>query len=382
MVSVVAPQSRKSSSIGLSVLAVDQALYSGSNFVLATAAARRMTEDEFGRFALIILILSIMANLGKAVWHEPDLAREATGFGPSPAQLAMAGLLGFGLVLVAQPLALTVGGVLVVVAQDRLRFQGLAVGRWPAVMAADLVWFVISLAAFLAPLDGAGLLALWSGGAMASMIVLIAALTQRHPPGSIAVPVRLRAALLIDFALFTGMTQLGAVVVGFTLAAAEFAGLRAAVIVFGPIGVLTGAVTTWIFATSGAVERPARRVLPIAILLAGFCVIVAGLAMVMPPRVGAVAFGASWPDRLVLASIGLSVAAQALATPAMMLLRLSGRLRRLLTARLVAFCGFMVLVNATALLAGRAGPVAMMYVPVNLGLAVAAWRRVLEPQAR
>lgn len=394
MVSFVPSGRRSPGGVGLPALAVDQALYSGSNFVLAAVAARSLSAAEFGRFAFVILFVSIAANLGKAVWHEPDLATGRVSLGrrwvaPTVVGGGLALALTGGLYGGIPMAALAAGAMVIVVAQDRLRYRLFAVGRAGAAALADLVWLAVILIGF-APgrgETGVEVLALWMVGAAVSCGVAAAALTGGEAQGPADGSVRSvhplspvtagrRLGLLADFALSSGMTQIGALAVGLVMAADRFADLRTAVIVFGPVGVATGAVTTWIFATHGDRRRSRSEVFPVAAALASVCLVLAAVLVALPPEWGAVGFGASWPGRLTLAAIGCSVAAQAVGTPAMMLLRRQGRMRSLLTVRVVAFAAFLATTVALAATVGRAEAVAATYAPVNAALAWAAWRRV------
>jgi hypothetical protein len=405
--------------VGFRLLAIDQGLSSASNFAIAAAAGLALDADGFGRFALLLLAISIAVNLARAVWHEPDLVSVGRGRGSGrtgPADRSDAGLPGptsttlgglsilavAGLTVAGSTLVVAGAALVAVLANDRARYRAVARGRSGPLLAADGAW----LAVVLAGLAGAiqlntvpDLLQLWLVGAALGTTILVgssmmygddepaghqrrseetAALTDSWMPQ--------RLAILADFLLFAGMTQVGGLVLAAFLPFDEIASLRGAIVIFGPVGVLTGALATWIFAdvargpaTVG--HEPIGAVWRAASMVGGIGLLATVAAAAVPDTVGVRILGSGWPPSVVLVLIGATVACQALSTPAMMLLRIGDDQRLLLTLRAAAFSAFVASTIGLATVAGTAGAVAIGYLVTNALFAVAVWWSVRRSNA-
>ena len=398
------PPRDRSGPVGFRVLLIDQSLSSASNFAIAAAAGRTLDADGFGRFAIVLLAISIVVNLGRAVWHEPDLvdAKDAERRAlPRPGPHAIGYLTVFG---VAAAIALDAGrwgsstllvaglALVVAVGNDRARYRAIAAGASNALLAAGGIWLAVVLFAMsgtLALETPAALLHLWLVGAALGTFLLLTAghgLRGRSadtPIASRAVPQRpnppsgRRLALLADFTLFSGMTQLGGLLLAAFLPFDEIATLRGAIVIFGPVGVTTGALATWIFASMAGEQTrepdAVRRIARASAMIAGLGVVAVAIAAVLPAGIGIVVLGSGWPSRSVLVLIGVAVACQALSTPAMMLLRARDERRPLLTLRAGAFAVFLASTIGSSILAGTASAAAIGYLLTNAGFAVAVW---------
>ncbi|MGI9613427.1 MAG: hypothetical protein ACR2QO_10990 [Acidimicrobiales bacterium] len=386
------------------MLLIDQGLSSASNFAIAAAAGQRLDADGFGRFAIVLLAISTVVNLGRAVWHEPDLvdANHSTRRTlPPPNPLAL-GSLTLVAVAAARTLDTTRWGsstliiaglaLIVAVANDRARYRAIAAGASTVLLAAEGLWLAVvllGLSGTLALDTPAALLQLWLLGAAFGTCILIAPrdrlrndsptapLTSRPASGVAAQPVARRLALLADFALFAGMTQLGGLLVAMFLPFDEIATLRGAIVIFGPVGVATGALATWIFASLATeqIGEPdaVRRIARASAMVAGLGIATVAVAAVLPAGVGLAVLGSAWPPRSVLVLIGIAVACQALSTPAMMLLRARDERRPLLTLRAGAFAVFLASTIGFSILAGTASAAAVGYLLTNAGFAAAVW---------
>ena len=371
------------------LLAVDQGVYSASNFAVAALAGRALGADDFGRFAFILLTISIVGNLARAVWHEPDLAAVRAGtpaaLGPRPALLGSVALLALIVGIEGTSWPPIVGAALAAaLAQDRVRYRAIALGHGGRLLAGDLLWLTVVGSGLVGLVDvgsTAAILQLWLVGAALGVTPHLGLRPASGPcpdghghrdgPGSIGG--RRRLALLTDFLLFTGMTQIGGLTLAAFLDIDEFADLRGAIILFGPIGVLTSAVTTWIFASLEADDAAIAAVRGRAALLAGSSFVAVAAAAAVPRSVGEIVLGSGWPPRAVLVVIGLSVSCQALSTPGMMLLRLLDDRKRLLRLRLGAFATFAVATSGLAVATGSAAAVAVAYLGVNAALSGRVW---------
>lgn len=387
------PPSDRAGPVGFRVLLIDQGLSSASNFAIAAAAGRTLDADGFGRFAIVLLAISIVVNLGRAVWHEPDLVdtndadRRALP-GPGPVAIGCLTLVGVTAALALHTSrwgssALLVAGLalVVAVANDRARYRAIAAGASTLLLVADGLWLAVVLFALSGVLHletPAALLHLWLLGAAFGTFVLVAPshrLRSRSADAPIATGRRL--ALLADFTLFAGMTQLGGLLLAVFLPFDEIATLRGAIVIFGPVGVTTGALATWIFASMAGEQAgepdAVRRIASASSMVAGLGVVAVAIAAVLPSGVGVAVLGSGWPSRSVLVLIGVAVACQALSTPAMMFLRARDARRPLLTLRAGALAVFLASTIGFSILAGTASAAAIGYLLTNAGFAAAVW---------
>ncbi len=369
--------------LDLRLLGLDQAIYSASNFGLAALGGRSLAQADFGRFAFVILAISVFVNLGKAIWHEPDLATGNTRLTPGPwvllgiaaVSLATCGA-AFAFGFASLPLMAFLG-VVVAVLQDRSRYGALAVNRIKPVIAGDAAWLLVIVGAFALQSRferPEQIIGVWILGAVLGLAPpALSSLKLGATGASPSVRLTERQALLVDFMLFSGMTQVGGLAVALVLPIEAFASVRGAIIIFGPIGVLTGALTTWIFGSldqsTPDVAVVSKRAVQLGLLSAGLT----GLVALVPASIGRSVLGSGWPPVWVLLGIGVAVALQALSTPGMMLLRLLKSHRVLLQLRLGAFASFVLVVIGVAALSQAATATAAAYGIVNGLLAVGVW---------
>lgn len=361
--------------LGFSTLAVDQALYAASNFAIAVAAGRHLDHAQFGRFALLLLVVNVIVTASRGTWHEPDLIDGAIA-PPGRGHLlvvlaALASLAAWS----NQPLALVSASAIVVVAQDRARYAAIARGAGRRLLAADGAWLAaVAAGAVLQPHDAlpGGWLQVWTVGAAVSWAVLAggpAAATSRFPRRA-----RSRLAFAVDHALLTAATQLASLLAAVVLPVAQFGQLRAAIIVYGPVGILTLALTTWLFRTpEPGRPRPVAGLGRSTLAVASVALLIAITVAALPGRVGELVFGPNWPSSpALLLGIGVAVAAQAVSTPFLAVLKLTRRFRTLVTLRAAAAVALTGGVLAVGRATGSATAIALAYVAVNATLAVAA----------
>ncbi len=376
-------------------LAADQAVYSASNFALAALAGRTLDRADFGRFALLALASAVAVALVRAVWLEPDLARRPgpRTVGPrywtAVASVALvATVSGFGLWWVDGSAAV-IGGLAAVVtlAQDRARYRALAGDRFRRLLIGDVAWLAVAVAAVAGlgrSATPATVMTVWLAGAAAGLLPHLSPVrsgSQRLPrpdrgPGvdcdhpESGRPGR-RRALLVDFLLATGSTQLGGLALGALLPLDQFAALRGAIVAYGPVGIAVAALSTWVFASgTGLGPGPVgRRAAAVALLSLGLTVV----AVATPATVGRAILGSAWPSPAVLALIGLSVTGQAVSGPGFALLRLADDRRRLLALRAGGLVVFLGLTLGAAVRHGDAAWVAAGYATANAVVAAAVW---------
>lgn len=369
--------------LDLRLLGLDQAIYSASNFGLAALGGRSLAQGDFGRFAFVILAISVFVNLGKAIWHEPDLATGKTRLTPRPivlmgiaaGALALCGA-AFAFGFASLPL-MALLGVVAAVAQDRSRYHALAANRLRPVIAGDAMWLLVIVAALILEVRFERpdqIIGVWILGAVVGLLPpALAGLRSAATGETPIVGLSQRQTLLVDFMLFSGMTQVGGLAVGLVLPIEAFASVRGAIIIFGPIGILTGALTTWIFGSldqsSPDVGVVSKRAVQLGLLSAAMT----GLLVMVPASLGRSLLGSGWPPTWVLLGIGVAVALQAISTPGMMLLRLGKSHRVLLQLRLIAFASFVSVVLGVALISQSAIATAAAYGAVNGLLAIGVW---------
>ncbi len=385
-------------------LTLDQALYSVSNFALAALAGRALVVDDFGRFALVALIGAVVVALVRAVGHEPNLAVErkqgvrhrspsprpgpATGrAGPARAVLtataAAAVAVGLG---TASLVTVGMAAVAATLAQDAARYRSIGAARPRPLLLGNLAWLAVVMAALLGPwsvADPVAVVRVWLVGAVAGLVphlLAVPAPGAAERPGSTG-PGR-RFALLVDFVLFTGMTQVGGLVLGALLPLDQFAALRGAIMIYGPVGIAVAALSTWVFATVPVPGADVALVGRRAAVMGALGAALVAAATALPPSMGHAVLGSGWPPRAVLALVGLSVTAQAVSGPGFSVLRLADARRRLLALRVAGLVSFVSLTTALAVATGSAGPVAAGYAITNLSLAVAVWALPLAARGR
>lgn len=353
-------------------LLVDQALYAASNLLAVAIAGRTIAPHRFGGFMFVFLAISVLVNAVRAVWSEPELAAGRT-HRPVPNSVALAvALIASALVSGSSLVMVTLGASLAAVVQDRLRYEALVRGRLTALIAGDGLWAAILAVGWLVTLtrdvaaSAAGVLTLWGAGAIASCLVLRLGSVVESSPSQPAAGYR-RRVFAGDFLLQSGSTQLVGLLLGLVLLGDAYGELRAAITLFGPIGVANLALTTKTLPGGAAVLKR----LPVAIV--AFAVSVALALAALPAGIGETLLGAGWPGRPVLLLIGLTVAVQTLSGFALTTLKVQGRDRALLGVR---GTGTALLLVATLWLGkanGSAAAVACGYLAANVALAALAW---------
>src|SRR6478609_7760723 len=93
---------------------LDQALSSGSNFLIAIIVVRRVSPEQFGAFSIVVIVYVLAVGAGRALNTEPLVVR--FGGTPSAVRAASRHALGFAIVL-GVCLGAACCGVAVVVAE-------------------------------------------------------------------------------------------------------------------------------------------------------------------------------------------------------------------------------------------------------------------------
>jgi O-antigen/teichoic acid export membrane protein len=303
---------------------LDQLLSSATNFVAAVIAARSLSADDNGVYAVAFSVYLIALGVSRALASgplvilasplpPPDQARAARDalatslvFGLSGVPLAFAASIAFGGQLGDAILALSLL-LPVLLAQDTCRYALVMRGRSGFAALTDAAWLAAVLLLMPALLSksptAATATAAWSVGALPGLLIGLAVLdksTWRLPlvwakqSRSLAVP------LILDFLLIAVTPYLFTIGVAALGGFAEVAGFRSAQVLVGPLSILFMAVhlqglphfSRLAASTPGIVCRRANQlsgVLTLATILCG------AMLLVLPQRLGYALFGDTWP---------------------------------------------------------------------------------------
>ncbi|GAA2725101.1 hypothetical protein [Cellulomonas aerilata] len=383
---------------------LDQAISTGTNFLLTIVVVRSASLEDFGAFSLVYVIyifaLGLLRTSGGNVLtvafagDEERLAVAsrsflgyALGCGGAIGGAAAVGSLAVGGTVRHALLALAVAMPLLMV-QDALRSIQFARGHPARAAETDAVWALV-LVALLVPLVLAGesrpwvFLAAWgAGGAVAAGAALARARLRPARP-SVLRWLRAQSRLVVPmvgaYALSQFPPQLVYLCMPFVSDLHELGAVRAAYVLFGPMAVVfSGLSATALPAAVRAAGGPGvllltrRLSLVLALVAVGW-----GAAVVLAPDpLGVLVLGPSWEGtaavRAFLAVSGLGEAVLVGAWVALSALQMPGRLVRvrLVTAPVQLVAGLV--------LSWRFGAVgtAAAFALANVLTAALAWRRV------
>jgi O-antigen/teichoic acid export membrane protein len=343
-------------------VAVDQAVSSASNFLLALLVAQTATAADFGEFAIATSVYWLFLGAVRALIAEPLLILQARD-GRSRAAMSAAVGLAVGLsmcaALAGAALGLFLGfgavpvlliGLPVLVWQDMLRYCAFSLGRPVEALLSDAVWLAL-LVATGGPLLSAGgaptaaWLLVWTGCAAAALVVpsvrigIRPALAGRRAWWSASR--RQALPMLGDFAVLSVETNLFVFLLPLVTSLALLGQYKAAYVVNGPLSILMTA------AALVALPLLARRraedgAAPLGVGLAigtGMAVVAAGYGvalLLVPAGWGELLFGDSWVGVGILpALIAFNFAVLCLNQGALLTLRAIGEVRPVLVARTV-----------------------------------------------
>ncbi|OBA86511.1 hypothetical protein A5642_22495 [Mycolicibacterium mucogenicum] len=301
---------------------IDQVLSSASNALMLFVLGQVSSVDQFAKIGILVaLVFTFLGfnrgGLGTPVLLVSNMDRSSilaeSGYAMSWALLtsvvaAAPVLLVTGAVLgewtIASAFALAVPFALV---QDVLRMACIALGRPAVGVLSDGFWVAWMAALFVANLLGAKVSPLWAVGYWGIGAIIAVAIPMA------ATGVTLRSRRLVGWWLtywrarvrFGGVwaaNQLGVALVLVTATAfvgsAAAAGLRGAWALFGPIGMLVGALPlVFVPHARRAGSSPSdqwRLLVKTSIVMSGLTLIATGVLVLTPPSVGAAILGSSW----------------------------------------------------------------------------------------
>jgi O-antigen/teichoic acid export membrane protein len=297
---------------------------SATNLLLSVMAARALSVDDFGAFAVAFTVYSFLIAGGRAMVSRPLTVRYTAG-GPEhfhqAAQSATGAtvLLGVASGAVVAIVGLFLDGALGVsllcigllmpglLLQDMWRMVFIAQGRPQAAFVNDLAWGIIQLAGVYALIvtdrkSAATLLIAWGGAAL--LVAVYGAVQFRGRP-------RLRSSVgwmrqqtdLLKYYFASFITVMGANQITLLLIAglgtpADVGALRAAQVVLGPLNLLGYALHAFALPEISRVQPSGRRAIQAgaalsAILLLGYTV--GGIALLaLPDALGTALLGDTW----------------------------------------------------------------------------------------
>ncbi|MBC3193499.1 hypothetical protein H7X46_20775 [Pseudonocardia sp. C8] len=367
---------------------LSQGLNAGTNFLLSFLVARSQPAAEFGRFALVLVLLILAVALVRetgntvlTIAHSGDRdglcrgGRQSTGYAAGVGTLAAACCL-----VAAVPVTGAMRAVLVVLAvvfpfvllQDALRGVSVAAGRPRSAAGLDALWagVQIGLTAVVMAVSTQPpmwtFVAAWGAGAVVSAL---AGLRRRRLVPARALPHRwllrhraLTVPLLGAYALNTLPPQIVMLAMPLVSDFTETGVLRAAYLLFGPIATLFASVYALAMVDAVRAGTPAATVRVagfVSAALGGIGALWCVLAVLLPSSAGRLLMGSTWEltgsTRLLL---GISLVAEGVVYGAMTAMGALRRPGRMVRARLVAAPVLLVLALAGGALAGAEGAAA------------------------
>ena len=390
--------SRFMSRRAMSVAAIDQALSSGSNFLIALFVARTLDLDSLGGYAVAFAVFALSVELSRAIGAEAlairissiDAHRGVDGVVSAAvlvgvcAAVVSAGLRAAFDGAIGDAMSMMVIFVPFAVVQDSLRSAFITIGVPGRALFSDAVWIAVQAITLIWLLNesapGAGhAVAAWGAAAAVATTVSVAVfdveVRPRHAFSWLAAHRDIWPRLLGEAVVRAGLTQVTFIVVAAIVGSGEFGRLRAAQIIFGPASMallLAPLIAVPEAARQTTVEgiRTVGRVTSIS--LVGVVTAVMAVALVIPSGLGEFVLGDNWTEAQGLLPVtGAILGANALVAGAMASLRGAGRVD--LTLRLWSFSGPLVLLSSAIAalfgIAAAAGAVAGS----GLTLAVLSW---------
>lgn len=317
---------------------LDQGLSSLTNFLIAAAAAKFGTREDFGAFSVGLTIYVLALWVARSVIAEPYVIRltarreDEQRAAASQAVTAAAGLgaLAGALVAAGGLMAGTARGVFVafgvflpvLLVQDTYRFVLFASRRPQAAAGADGVWLAVCVAGIAvggSDLSVTAIAALFGAGAAAG--TLTAARLARVSPG-IRLPGawlrryrELASSFLMELFAVNGMPAVTLLVIALFADLTVMGALRAGLLLVSPVTVVVAGVFLLGAPEAVRARRRGRRSLVKLLLVLGaatslMVLIWSGLVALLPARSGRMVLGENWgPGRALLLAMTVQTVA-------------------------------------------------------------------------
>jgi O-antigen/teichoic acid export membrane protein len=366
-----------------SLVMADQAVSSGSNFVVTALVAGLVSESDFGAFSVALIAFQLGLGGVRAVVGEPYLSthsvddvaiRRAASADLLRAAVAVSAAASLVMVVAAVAIGGPVFGPLVATAcafpflgaQDSLRHVAV-VDRPRLALASDVTWLVLVVALLLVAPSGASttwFVAAWGASGVLALAVALATMGVPLAGGNARRWLRehreMAGAFLAEVASARTLSYVVILLLGPIAGIEAIGAVRAAQTFYGPLNTLFSGIYL-VLVPDGARQRDEPRLLVRFMVLASLVVTVAATAwttvgLLLPDRVGEAVFGETWSGaERVMFPMGLAVLAGSVATGAFAGLRSLGNARASLRARLWSLPPEAVLALAGAVIGGGVG---------------------------
>jgi len=331
---------------------IDQGLSALTNVVLSFVVAREVSATAFGSFSIAFIIFGLAIGLERAWVGEPMSIRHAS-LNDEEMRPIRSGALGASLgmtiplSLIVAAVGLAVGGglghTLIALAcvlpglilQDTCRMVFFAERKPARAAGNDAIWALIQFTALAVLLLGGArqpweFVLAWGGAAticaIGGMVVLRAWPNVLGTIRWMREHFSLGGYLFAEYLLGIGVYQGGILLVGAFLGRANIGSLRASLVLLGPLGILSAAMTTFLLPeVSRRPELPSSTRMKVALGCSSGLVLVTAIytavLLLLPTSVGVAMLGDTWAGaREVLIPMATwSAAAAASAGPALML---------------------------------------------------------------
>jgi O-antigen/teichoic acid export membrane protein len=356
----------------------DQAVYSLTNFALTVLVAGSVGSEAFGAFAAVYVVYTLLLGISEAltaevlvVVHSASRRRawRSAVQGAAGCALALGSVVGLVALLLAGvtsgPLrqALPAFAILApaMFLQDLWRFALFACQRPRAALVNDLTWAVVQTAALAAlKLTGhatmTSLILGWGAGGVAGAILgMVQTGILPNPALAWQWFVQHRSfgvRFAGEWGILYGSAQVVLGLVGIVVGLAALGSLKAAQVLFGPLGGLVNGIRLSLIPLAIQVNSrsPRRLVGFIVVMSCGLALIAGAWTMVvflLPASLGQALLGASWPGaRAVLPAIAADQIVVAVSLGPLIALRAKQAART--SFRVRAITGTLVLILGTA----------------------------------
>jgi O-antigen/teichoic acid export membrane protein len=389
---------------------LDQVVSSGSNFLATIIAAKLLSAENFGAFALAMAVALVVVFLARGLAGDPLATAHAAD---SPEELRAAARMAVATTLfvtsacavVTAVVGLAVGGVagpvLLALAvllpglaiQDLLRFVLIIGGQAKRTFLNDLFWLVVQGPLMvLAGATGSGAFVLLAWGVAGNLAAVLGFWQTRTPlggPGAIR-PWLVRHRNLwpffvLDNLVYQAINLVLIIVISLASTLAQVGGFRAAMTVYAPLAIIgRGVVGVAVPELARRREDPlaVRRLgLLIAWALTPLAVIAAVLTQLIPDSVGASILGASWSMADPLLLLAGAVTAVSLFTVGTVAgIRALGAGREGLTARILVSLVAIAFGSVGAVVGGAHG--ALTALAMSSPLQIGTWWWLLVKASR
>ncbi len=385
---------------------IDQGISGVSNLAFVLVVARNVSVQTFGEFAIAYLLYALLLGASRAIGGDILLLRAKEA--PAEVSVDCRRLLGLALGLallaaaLAAPVGLALGGALgaslvalavvlpIVLTQDALRYCFFALGMPSRAAFNDLMWFLVQGVVMTALLLTDGVTAVtaivgWGlGAAVASIFGMRQAglLPARRNVWSWISEDRARVGGFFgDFGLMIGAGYFAIYLVALIESVRAVAGVRGAMILFGPLDSLFAGVRIFTLPALADAAHAGRRALlgragVVGVASAAITAAWAVVILSLPRSVGTALLGPTWDvARPLCAAIAVASAARYVTLPAEAGLRALNDPRRIVLLRATVTTAVLAAVAVGTVEAGARGAVAGLAGAHCIG--VALWARGL-----